>query len=498
MKTTKLNALLVYPKYPETFWGFNYALPFVNKKASFPPLGLMTVAAMLPKEWNKRLIDMNVEGDLLEEHIKWADIVLVSAMIVQKKSVKEVIARCKEKNKLVVAGGPLFTAMPEHFKEVDHLILNEAEITLRPFLQDLANNKAEHIYTSEVKPDLYDTPIPLWSLINPDNYMTMAIQFSRGCPHNCKFCDIAATFGRLPRTKTTIQIIEELEALRKIGWRGTVFFADDNIIGYRKNFEGMLPRLIDWQIEHDYPVKLMSQATVLLANDEKLMNLMSQANFFKIFLGLESPSDESLVECNKTQNIKRDLGKVVRTIQAHGMQVLGGHIVGFDSDRENIFNEQFKLIQNNGIVVAMVGLLSAIPNTPLWHELKSKGRLLKEWEGENTDISINFSTVMDVNKLINGYKKLILKIYSAEFYYPRIETFIKNYNHTAKGGLSPDSILVFIKSVWMLGIVSDERMYYWKLFFKTAFTKIKALPEAIELAVMGYHFRKVAERIAKS
>jgi radical SAM superfamily enzyme YgiQ (UPF0313 family) len=212
---------------------------------------------------------------------------------------------------------------------------------------------------------------------------------------------------------------------------------------------------------------------------------------------LESPSIESLEECNKRQNVKRDLGKVVRTIQAHGMQVLGGHIVGFDSDKENIFNEQFKLIQGNGIVVAMVGLLSAIPNTPLWHELKSSGRLLKEWGGENTDININFSTVMDVNKLVDGYKKLILKIYSAEFYYPRIETFVKNYNHTAKGELSPDRIPAFFKSVWRLGVVSDEKRYYWKLFFKTAFTKIKALPEAIELAVMGYHFRKVAERIAR-
>jgi radical SAM superfamily enzyme YgiQ (UPF0313 family) len=500
-----MKILLVYPKCPETFWSFTHALPFVGKKAVSPPLGLLTVAAMLPEKWEKKLIDENVE-ELTDNHIAWADIAFISAMIIQKGSALKIIQRCKLQNKKVVAGGPLFSGQPELFKDVDHLILNEAEITLRPFLLDLELGRAQHIYTSGKKPNLSDdSQTPLWSLIKFGNYVSMSVQFSRGCPHNCDFCDIIAMFGRSPRTKTSDQIIMELEALYKMGWRGSVFFADDNFIGLRKKTVELLKRLIEWQEKHRLlycfpPFKFITQADVRLADDEELMNLMSQANFTKVFVGLESPSVNSLKECHKNQNISKDLEEVVRKIQNHGLQVIGGHIVGFDSDKyQSIFWEQFKFIQNNGIVVAMLGLLNAMPKTPLWDKLKKEGRIINESSGENTGVGINFHTVMNRDELIKGYKELVAKIYSPRNYYKRIEIFVKNYNPKDKSLISLNEIKAFIKSVWQIGIFSEKRKLYWKLLIKTFFSaKIKAFPEVVELTIEHIHLQKISEIISKA
>ena len=391
-----MKALFVYPEYPDTFWSFKHVLKFISKKAAFPPLGLLTVGAMLPGEWQKKLVDLNVRP-LEDEHIAWADMVFLSAMIVQKKSAQEIIDRCRAHGKKIVAGGPAFTTQHEDFTGVDHFVLNEAEVTLPLFLADLLKGRLRHVYTSDRRPDVTLTPVPLWSLINTRDYATMAIQYSRGCPYNCEFCDIVIMNGRTPRGKTPAQMRKEFQALYDTGWRKSVFIVDDNFIGNKGAVKKMLPVLLEWQKEHKYPFTLLTEASTDLANDEVLMQMMSRTNFFKVFLGLETPDKESLKECGKFQNTSRDLVKAVHTIHRHGMQVMGGFIVGFDNDTETIFDAQINFIQKIGVVTAMVGMLTALPQTRLWHRLKEEGRLLGDATGENTDGVLNFMPRMGMD-----------------------------------------------------------------------------------------------------
>ena len=487
-----MNALLVYPKYPDTFWSFKHVLNFVSKKAAFPPLGLMTVAAMLPKEWNKKLIDVNIT-ELTDQHIEWADIILIGAMLVQKESAKEIIKRCK--GKIVVAGGPAFTTQHEQFKGVDHFILNEAEVTLPLFLEDLKQGNPKPIYTSDKRPDIKETPIPLWSLVDFKDYVSMSIQYSRGCPFNCEFCDIIIMNGRIPRTKTPEQMINEVQSLYDAGWRGPLFIVDDNFIGKKEEVKKMLDLLIKWQKEQDYPFQLYTEASTNLADDNELMQMMSAANFFKVFLGIETPCVDSLKECGKMQNVTRDLAEAVKIIHNNGMQVMGGFIVGFDNDTDNIFDAQIKFIQQTGVVTAMVGMLNALPQTRLWHRLKAEGRLLQDTSGENTDGSLNFVPKMGKEKLMEGYKKILSTIYSPKQYYQRIDTFIKHYKPTVKSRISKKDIKAFLKSVWRIGILSNSRLRYWKLILKTSITKKKAFPTAVELAILGLHFEKITKKV---
>lgn len=492
-----MKVLLVYPKYPETYWSFRHILKFVSKKAAFPPLGLLTIAAMLPGEWEKRLVDANV-CELKDEHIAWADMVLISAMIVQKDSTQEIIRRCKALGRKVVAGGPLFTTQQEKFEGVDHFVLNEAEVTLPPFLEDLRNGSAKPVYTSMERPDVTKTPVPMWQLISFNDYATMLIQYSRGCPFDCEFCDIIIMNGRVPRAKTPEQLVNEFQSLYDAGWRGSLFIVDDNFIGNKMNVKKMLPVLIEWQKAHNYPFKLLTEASTNLADDEELMQMMSTANFCKVFLGIESPNVDSLKECGKWQNVTRDLAETVRIIHQHGMQVMGGFIVGFDNDTESIFEKQISFIQQAGVVNAMVGLLGALPQTRLWHRLKAEGRLLGDTSGENTDGSINFIPKMEKGKLISGYRKILSTIYSPKYYYQRIDTFIKSYKPTVRGRLSKESIKAFLRSAWKIGILSKARLLYWKLLLKTALTKTKAFPTAVELAIYGLHFERVTKRVLSS
>lgn len=492
-----MKILLVYPTYPETYWSFKHILGFISKKAAFPPLGLLTVAAMLPQEWEKKLIDTNVT-ELKDEHIAWADMVFISAMIVQKNSAQEIISRCRALGKKVVAGGPLFTTQHEKFEGADHFVLNEAEVTLPLFLEDLKSGNAKHVYTSVERPDVTKTPAPLWPLIDFKDYATMLLQYSRGCPFDCEFCDIIIMNGRVPRAKTPEQLISEFQSLYDAGWRGSVFIVDDNFIGNKLNVKKMLPLLIKWQKERKDPFKLLTEASTNLADDAELMQMMSAANFCKVFLGIESPNIDSLKECGKWQNVSRDLAETVRIIQQNGMQVMGGFIVGFDNDTEGIFEAQIKFIQQTGIVNAMVGLLGALPQTRLWHRLKAEGRLLGDTSGENTDGNLNFIPRMGKEKLISGYKKILSTIYSPGSYYQRINTFIKNYRPTVRTRISRENINAFIKSVWRIGILSRARLLYWKLIAKTFFTKAKALPLAVELSIYGLHFERITRRVLNS
>jgi radical SAM superfamily enzyme YgiQ (UPF0313 family) len=397
----------------------------------------------------------------------------------------------------VVAGGPLFNTQWKSFTNVDHFVLNEAETTLPPFLADLKKGNPKPVYSSTERPAISKTPIPMWSLINFQDYATMAVQYSRGCPFNCEFCDIVIMNGRIPRTKTPEQMIREIQFLYDAGWKGSLFIVDDNFIGNKIEVKKLLPAIIKWQRANKYPFKLLTEASMNLADDEELLKLMSEANFHKVFLGIETPSVKSLLECNKMQNAKRDLSESVRIIQRSGMQVMGGFIVGFDNDRESTFDLQIRFIQKVGIVTAMVGLLSAVPKTRLWKRLKTEGRLLRKPTGENTDGSLNFIPKMETKQLLTGYKKILDTIYSPKQYYKRINTFIKNYKPKSKSRFSKIYLHAFFRSVWRIGIFSKSSFRYWRLIIRTLFTKIRALPEAIELAIYGLHFQKITRRIPK-
>ena len=494
-----MKVLLVYPKYPDTFWSFKHALKFISKKASFPPLGLLTVAAMLPGGWEKKLVDMNTTT-LTDKHIKWADYVFISAMVVQGDSSREVINRCKKLGTKTVAGGPLFTAGYEEFgfDDIDHLIANEAENILPVFLEDLEKGCAKHVYTSTERPEITKTPIPLWSLINKKKYQSMSIQYSRGCPFDCEFCDIVIMNGHIPRTKNKGQILAELDVLYNQGWRDSVFFVDDNFIGNKRKLKSeILPAIIEWMEEKKHPFSLFTEASINLADDEELMQLMTEAGFNTVFVGIESPNEESLVECNKLPNKNRDLLASVKKMQNYGLQVQGGFIVGFDSDPLSIFKSQISFIQKSGIVTAMVGVLMAPPGTRLYKRLKKENRLLPGGTGDNTDGSTNFIPKMGREILVDGYKHIINTIYSAKPYYERIKTFLKEYKPQGKGrrDIAPRHIMALLRAMWVLGIKEKGRRYYWRLFVWTLLKKPRTFPLSITLAIQGFHFRKVAENI---
>jgi len=488
-----MKILLVYPRYPVTFWSFKYALKFISKRASLPPLGLLTVAAMLPADWEVRLVDKNVRK-LRDADLRWADYVLLSAMSIQRQSADSVIRRCKSLGVKIIAGGPLFTSVPEEFKDVDHLILNEAEITLPLFLADLKEGRAHHLYTSPQWADLARTPMPRFELLDMKKYASMNIQYSRGCPFDCDFCNITVLYGRVPRTKDTSQVLAEFDSLYFRGWRGSVFVVDDNFIGNKgKLKKEILPAIIAWMEKRKHPFMLYTEVSINLADDAELLRLMVRAGFDQVFVGIESPNDASLAECSKLQNRNRDLIACVRKIQQAGLEVQAGFIVGFDKDPAMIFERLIEFIQESGIVTAMVGLLNAPQGTKLYHRLQREGRLVKSTTGDNTDFSLNFIPKMNPEALLSGYKTILKTIYSPKHYYSRVKTFLKGYHPVPVRGrrLPINYVMAGFKSIVRLGIIGRERYQYWKLFFWSLFRRPRLLPLAITLAIYGFHFRRV-------
>ncbi len=494
-----MKILLVYPQYPDTFWSFKHALKFVLKKAAFPPLGLLTIAALLPQDWPKKLIDLNV-SNLTDKDIAWADYVFIGAMAVQRESAEAIIERCHKLGAKIVAGGPLFTAQPNAFPQVDHLVLNEAEITLPPFIQDLKANCARKVYMTETRPNILTTPLPQWNLIKFRKYSCMSIQYSRGCPFNCEFCDIVVLNGRIPRTKSSEQILAELDALYNNGWRSSVFIVDDNFIGNKKKLkEEILPAIAAWMKKRRYPFSLFTEASINLADDDELIRLMVSASFNMVFVGIETPNPESLTECGKFQNTNRDLEASVKKLQNAGLQVQGGFIVGFDSDPLSIFENQIRFIQKSGIVTAMVGLLNAPPGTRLYKRLALENRIRHEFSGNNTDFSINFVPKMQLQALLNGYQNIISTIYAPRQYYERVVTFLKSY-HPARINsfhLHLVEMIAFLKSIIILGFKEKGQKYYWKLMLWTLFKKPRCLQMSITMSIYGFHFRKIVERYSK-
>ncbi len=488
-----MRVLLVYPEFPDTFWSFKHALQFVRKRASLPPLGLITVAAMLPSAWEKRLVDLNVRK-LSERDLEWAELVFVSAMVVQRDAARAVIARCKAAGLKVVAGGPLFIHEYEQFDQVDHFVLNEAELTLPPFLHDLEQGCPKRLYTTDGFADTTLTPTPLWHLLDLKHYATMAIQFSRGCPYNCDFCNVTVLLGHRPRLKSTEQIVAELDALYKLGWRDSVFFVDDNLIGNKRVLkESLLPALIRWR-NGKVGMTFHTEASINLADDEELMHLMSEAGFNMVFIGIETPSEESLSECGKKHNKNRDLIEDIKRIQRHGMQVQGGFIIGFDSDTPSIFQRQIDFIQKSGIVTAMVGLLQAPMGTRLYQRMAREGRLLGSFSGDNVDGMTNIVPKMPIQILHKGYETVIQTLYTPANYYARVKTFLKEYKAPKISvPLSFEYFLAFFRSILRLGILGKGRLQYWKLVFWTLFRRPRLFPLAITFAIYGYHFRQVCD-----
>lgn len=487
-----MKILLVYPQTPETFWSFKHVLRLVSKKAAFPPLGLLTVAAMLPEDWDLKLVDTNVER-LKDEHLHWADYVMIGAMLVQKLSVGAIVTRCNAIGKPIVAGGPLFTTSPDLFPDIPHLVLGEAEDLMPQLVEDLRRGSVRPRYRATERPDVAKVPIPRWDLIRPRDYVTMAVQFSRGCPYDCEFCDIVVMNGRVPRTKRPAQLIGELEALRRRGWKDMVFVVDDNFIGDKRKTKTLLRELIRWRQRVRPHMGFFTEASVDLADDAELCDLMVRSGFRKVFMGIETPSQESLEECRKFVNKRRDLVETVKTVQRAGMEVMGGFIVGFDNDQHDIFKRQYEFIQSSGVVTAMVGLLTALPETRLYKRLLREGRLETESTGNNTEATLNFKPKLNREFLQSGYRELMTKLYEPQAYYQRIRTFLESYHPSGmRFRLSRSDVQAFVKSVWLLGVRHRGRRAYWRFCLETFMRHPRKFRYAIELGIIGHHFRCVA------
>ncbi len=500
-----LRILMIYPKFPTTYWGLQYAVKFVGAISSMPPLGLLTIAALLPNYCEVNLVDMNV-APLLEKDITRADIIFISAMLAQQDSFKLVASICKRPGKIIIAGGPYPSSCHEKITDVDSVVVGEAENTIDILFKDLKKGKLEKLYKSGNYPDLEESPIPRYDLLpNMNAYATMSMQYSRGCPYECEFCDIIKMFGRKMRTKTVAQIIAEMEQLYKLGWRGPVFIVDDNFIGKKKTIKTeVLPAIARWQKKHGHPFDLFTEGSIDVAENE-LLQLLAEAGFNMLFIGFETVSKESLEETGKNQNLDKGVANVaerylasVLKIQQAGIEVTGGFIVGFDNDPKNIFDRLTVFIQSSGIVLAMVGLLSALPGTKLYERLKKAGRLLGDSSGNNThDLCLNFKPLnMSIEEIIAGYKKVITHIYNPKHYFQRCLTHLRNLkpHQTSTRRVKKTEILALVKSL-VIQTWSHYRWNYWNFLLHSLFIKPKMFPETIRLAIMGHHFFKITEEI---
>lgn len=478
---------------PDTFFLFKHISRVSGKKSSFPPLGLLTVAAMLPADWELKLIDSNVEV-LKDEQIQWADMVFISAMNTQAKSALETINRCKKLGAVIVAGGPLFTHEHDRFENVDHFVLNEAEITLPLFLKDLENNELKRIYQTDEFADVHETPIPKWELVNPDNYAYSIVQYSRGCPFHCDFCDVTVLFGNKPRVKTTEMIIAELDEILSHGKPEMILFADDNLIGNKGYLKKeLLPGLIEWRDKNKFAPGFDTQVTINLADDEELMQLMIEAGFRKLFIGIESLEDETLLMMQKKQNTKRNLLDTVRKIHSRGFIVTGAFILGLDNDTPDVFQNQIDFINYSGMVMVSVNLLKAPLGTELYNRMKAENRLLRDLDfDENRS---NMIHRMDKEILEAGYRRVLENVCSAESVYRRAKLFLSEKKRfKVKNGIrrkiTPEVILTAVRVVYFLGIRDNNRHYFWGiLFWLVRKKKFRYADTAVYFIALMYHYK---------
>ncbi len=484
-----MRALLVNPESPVTYWSQNHALPFVRRKAILPPLGLVTVAALLPSDWDIRLIDMCIQP-LRREDLDWSDIALVTGMLVQRESLLDVLAQCRRAGVCTVVGGPYATALPDELPNADHIVQGEAEGVMPELLADLEAKKAKRNYSSLGKPDMSLSPTPRYDLLSIGMYHQMALQFSRGCPYTCEFCDIIVMYGRKPRTKTSAQVLLELEAICKTGFCGDIFFVDDNFIGNKKAVKELLTSLARWKDDNGARVSFYTEATVNLANDEPLMKLMVRAGFHAVFMGIETPSVAALRETRKFQNLSDNPIEQIHKIFRSGLDVWGGFIVGFDSDDEGIFRKIVAFIRAAGISYAMVGLLVALPNTELHNRLVAEGRIRRGDQFSGNQFAMtNINTRMPTKALLNGYMSVLTQLYSPKSYFGRCKENIRVQVLRRRARvLARREIFAALVSVIRQGILGSYRGPYWRFIIWTLMRHPRKLGTAISQAAVGHHF----------
>ncbi len=492
-----MNALLIYPQFPDTYWSFKHALPIEGKKCAYPPLGLLTIASLLPPHWNKRLVDTNVRP-LTDRDLQWADVALLSGMIVHKEEILEILRRCRARGLRTVVGGPVTTSVEELPRHADTVVYGEAEELIDELSAALERGDAKPSYKAAHLPGLDIVPLPDLSLINTRHYSAMAVQFSRGCPFNCEFCDIIEIYGRVPRTKTPAQMLAELDLLREHRWRGPVFIVDDNFIGNKRKVKELLPFVADWNRRNGKPFSFYTEASVNLADDSQLLQLMKEANFSRVFVGIETPVEESLREAHKMQNTRKNLMESVHRMQDYGLEVMAGFIVGFDHDPDDIFERQIQFIQESAIPMAMVGLLLALPNTQLFRRLKKEGRILDEGHGDNMELRLNFIPRMSAQRLVQGYREILSRIYNPDAYYERVSRFLDRYKDPNRRPRTFSDYVALLRSFVKLGVLDESRTSYWKFVAKSAFHYRKTFDIAMTLAVMGYHFRILTRAVCEA
>ncbi|MEM9539612.1 MAG: B12-binding domain-containing radical SAM protein [Cyanobacteria bacterium P01_E01_bin.42] len=469
----KLRVLIIYPLFPKSFWSFDKAVELIGRKVSLPPLGLITVAAILPQTWEFRLVDRNVRAET-EADWEWADLVLLSGMIVQSDDMLHLIREAKQRGKLVAAGGPYVTSTPEYAQEagIDFLILDEGEVTLPLFVEALERGETSGVFRANgEKPDVTKTPIPRYDLLDLTAYTDMSVQFSRGCPFQCEFCDIIVLYGRKPRTKTPAQLIAELQTLYDLGWRRLVFVVDDNFIGNKRNVKLLLKELAPWMKEKGYPFSLITEASVDLAQDDELLELMMAANFSAVFLGIETPDTDSLALTKKFQNTRNSLVEAVLKLNRTGLRVMAGFIIGFDGEKPGAGDRIINFVEATAIPFAMFSMLQALPNTALWDRLKKEGRLLeesKEVAGNQTNL-MNFIPTRPIEDLAREYVRCFWELYEPSRYLGRVYRHhinMKPKPHKPKFKM-PELIEVRALAIiiWRQGIKRDTRVQFWQQLF---------------------------------
>jgi radical SAM superfamily enzyme YgiQ (UPF0313 family) len=500
----KKNALLVYPEFATSFWSFKFALQYLGKKSSMPSLGLLTLANMFSTDYNLRLVDMNVRP-LTDADLHWADLVCTSTMIVQRNSLAQVIARVKRAGKPVVAGGPHPTSYWADIEDVDYFLLGEVEATFPLFLRDLENGTAQHLYVPREKPAITQTPLPRYDLINMREYGSMLLQFSRGCPFDCEFCDITKLYGRVPRTKTNAQMLAEFSLLYDLGWRGSLFLVDDNFIGNRRDALRLLRALIAWQRERHYPFNLCTEASMNLVEHEELMDAMMHAGFTSVFVGIETPTPAALIATKKKQNVSKEDPDyslhAIQTLQEKGFEVMGGFILGLDGDTPDAFDTHIRFIQQAAIAMAMEGLLTVLKGTDLYCRMEREGRLRGDTTGNNLDTQLNFVPEMPEAVLKAGYKRVLNTIYDRRLanYFARCWTLLQNLDRSQAP--KPMHTPLRLTEMMRFTLASTKQLMsiqgpaYLQFLSRVITRHPDMLWEAFELAAKGYHLRKITEQV---
>jgi radical SAM superfamily enzyme YgiQ (UPF0313 family) len=498
----RTRCLLIHPKFsPYSFWNFIEVSKIVGAKYQAAPLGLMTVAALLPQEWEIKLIDTNVEP-LLDEHFDWADLVFTGGMLPQQIGILDIITLSHQRNKPVVVGGPDPTSQPHLYQSADYLVLGEGEVTIPFFLNDLANGCKSGEYVTAEYADMTKAVVPRFDLINFDNYIHLNIQFTRGCPFNCEFCDIVELYGRKPRSKTPEQMVKEIQTLYDLNYRGHIDIVDDNFIGNKKQVKETLRAIKEWSKLNNYPFYYGTEASINLADDDELLQLMRDVDFRLVFTGLETPEDEVLEKVNKKINMNRSVIEATKKISSYGMVVNAGFIIGFDNENGQTAKRMNEFIQDTGICTAMLGLMYALPNTKLTKRLRQEGRLFEEFSvftDNNTQIDqassgLNFITLRPRIDILKDFVEVISYIYKPEHYYKRVIHTCLNlkvtnkYKHNLKKTFK--NLRSFSRILRRVGFNRITGKSFWKMFFTVLLKNPKAIEWGISLSAMFIHFYK--------